>query len=597
MKRAMGALAWLLLLLMPDLVLAQGKQILSDGFERFSTSDNLWDGVDSDGYIAGERFSVPALLETGSVGNVSMPISVAVADLNADGLTDVLTADPVGYFRLYLNSGSPAEPKFTTGELIPLFFAFPERLIDPDTNRDNLDDRVFMRRVPKIGLTAANVRGSRDLLIGFYGGEVAFIPNTGGPSSPVFAQPSNLAAAMIPTAEGGRLWGNLFAPAAVDWDEDGRMDLLLGEGSYSANAVHLLLNKSTGSTPAFGEGSRQYLAYGDGKEQLHPAVVDYNGDGRLDLLMSDRKGTISAFLTPAGWKRGDELKLSFMVSPGSQSAMGGPVSLAVGDLNGDGLFDLVMGKANGRVALSFNAGSATQPNFGAAVEIKGTDVYPRTLRLPAGWDCNGGLEKGNQGITLSVVDAKEDPLAQPPQGTHVFKAYYSPPLNKVIRPGLPEAAGVFDLRKMTNWDSRHTAFYYSYYSTTRAVVMTRRLARFEVGKTYQLSFQAKGSGVRNAKYVVCYRGSKQTAPPRVERGERGSATVTRFENRESNAEDGIFDPASAWRTVSRTFTIQFENAVLKKEKTVSEAMLLIMFELSSPDAVLYLDDFRIVQKS
>jgi hypothetical protein len=75
--------------------------------------DNLWDEIDNDGYLCGARCTAQVITESGSVGNLPMPISVQVADLNGDGLLDIFTIDADGYFRAYFNSGTKAECKFT----------------------------------------------------------------------------------------------------------------------------------------------------------------------------------------------------------------------------------------------------------------------------------------------------------------------------------------------------------------------------------------------------------------------------------------------------------------------------------------------------
>ena len=50
---------------------------------------------------------------------------------------------------------------------------------------------------------------------------------------------------------------------------------------------------------------------------------------------------------------------------------GGISTVSTGDLNGDGLFDLVVGKTNGRIAVALNTGTKTEPKFGAPAELKG----------------------------------------------------------------------------------------------------------------------------------------------------------------------------------------------------------------------------------
>src|SRR5207244_1734575 len=111
----------------------------------------------------------------------------------------------------------------------------------------------------------------------------------------------------VRVAVGSKPWGNLFAPCVVDWNKDGRPDLLIGEGSYSANAVFVLLNQSSASEPKFTDEHRHYLCYGDGREQLAPTVADINGDGEPDVLVGDRLGTVGIYLNPGKWKPGTEL--------------------------------------------------------------------------------------------------------------------------------------------------------------------------------------------------------------------------------------------------------------------------------------------------
>jgi hypothetical protein len=83
------------------------------------------------------------------------------------------------------------------------------------------------------------------------------------------------------------------APAVADWDGDGLWDILIG--SFSGR-VYLLRNSGKPGTPEFktrellleaGKGVQWLAAHGDGRpgtrSQMH--VVDYNLDGRLDLLV------------------------------------------------------------------------------------------------------------------------------------------------------------------------------------------------------------------------------------------------------------------------------------------------------------------------
>jgi len=58
----------------------------------------------------------------------------------------------------------------------------------------------------------------------------------------------------------------------------------------------------------------------------------------------------------------------------------------------------------------------------------------------------------------------------------------------------------------------------------------------------------------------------------------------------------LFRPAGAgWAMVTKQFKIEFkEQRELNKEKTTSEAMLEIRFDLEGPDSFHYLDDIKLV---
>lgn len=572
---------------------AAGTNVINNGdFEKFFTRDNLWDGVDGDGYLAGTRKSVPALAETG-LHPVAMPLSVKLVDMNGDQLPDIFTADPLGYFRIYFNSGTPTAPKFTTGDIVPLFLWQPQKW-RPQYSRT--DDRTNLRRVPKLDLTDWTGRGANDLIVGLYGGEVMVIPNSGSAASPLFEQPRNLDSHVISTGSGGRTWGNLFSPVATDWNGDRQIDLILGEGSYSANAVHILTNAGSSSAPKFSDETRSYLAFGFGREHLHPALTDLNGDGNRDLLISDRKGEVSLYLNKAGaWKPGQQLDFASVVSLGGSAAQGSLISLSAGDFNGDGKDDIILGKTNGRVGVSMNTGSPQEPKFGPVSEIKGTDVYKRDLKLPSGWDVNTGDNSGNAWAVVSVVDATTDPNAAPPQGKFALKAFYLKPLNQIVAPGIVEFPPV-DQGITEKYHRLTTGDELEYYTSTRTISLVRTLPGLKVGSSYQFSFKYKGAGVREASYLIGYRGYVKLAPDKVTQKAGRGVDVQRFEKFEDKSETGNFSPGPSWSQATKTVSVNFDARELRELGTARDCKIWLTFELSSWDSVLYLDDFQLVEK-
>src|SRR5580698_10151205 len=77
--------------------------VVNGDFQKFTPTDNLWDGVNIHGGLAGFTRPCYAVTESGPPGNVNLPISVNYIDLNGDGLPDIEAADPAGFLRVYFN--------------------------------------------------------------------------------------------------------------------------------------------------------------------------------------------------------------------------------------------------------------------------------------------------------------------------------------------------------------------------------------------------------------------------------------------------------------------------------------------------------------
>ena len=540
------------------------------GFEDPSVvEDNLWDGVDGEGYLSGFRHSARAVTENRNFDGVAMPPAVAFVDLNGDGKPDLVTADPTGYFRFYPNSGTAQVPKFTSGEIIPFFVSTTFKPRDHEwVSNGNIDPWRFC---PRFALADWRHLGSLDFLIGNYFGEVLFIPNTGSAKAPVYRQPANLEAARISTSEKNKFWANLIAPAAADWNGNGRLDLIAGEGTYSADAIHLIENTGAGDTPKFTDAKHTTIAYGDGREHLMPTVVDYDGDGNPDLIVADRTGEIGVYLNPGKGKE-TELKRASTITFGGTSKLSGLVAPYAADFNGDGLFDLIIGQPNGHIAVALNTGTKGHPSFGPLKDIKGTDRLTRNVKPPKNWTTSTYPMYGNALAYFSVVDANDDPASKPPEGSHCLKAAYWPlPGETFSLPpeGMPAALKhfVFSSPKLT----------------------------LELNKTYQMSFKVKNAGMKQLHYSYTSHFIGVPTTVKVERGERGE-----LKNRGDFADDWIhegkdFDAGTEWSTVTGTITPRFKSPLLK-DLTQTTGAFEIEFQASTMANVIYFDDFSLVKQ-
>lgn len=90
--------------------------------------------------------------------------------------------------------------------------------------------------------------------------------------------------------------GHCTSVAAVDWDSDGDLDLILGD--YYGGALFVRMNEGSDSEPKYATENAAILAAGKPivieKGLAAPRVVDWNGDGLFDIICGGAKG--GAFL-------------------------------------------------------------------------------------------------------------------------------------------------------------------------------------------------------------------------------------------------------------------------------------------------------------
>jgi hypothetical protein len=91
--------------------------------------------------------------------------------------------------------------------------------------------------------------------------------------------------------------GHCTSVAAVDWEGDGDLDLVLG--GYYKGGLFLRINEGTSAEPMFAQKNTPIEAGGlpmviEGGLST-PRVVDWNGDGKFDLLCGGSKGGVFYF--------------------------------------------------------------------------------------------------------------------------------------------------------------------------------------------------------------------------------------------------------------------------------------------------------------
>jgi hypothetical protein len=344
--------------------------------------------------------------QTFAVGN--LPNSVIAADVNGDGRMDLITtnleSDTVSVLLNAIVPGATAasfevQQTFAVG-------AKPEPAAIADIDGDGRPDVIVpcygsnsvsvLLNATTVGATQAaftqqtfatgagprhatvadiNGDGRKDMIVTNYeANTVSVLLNvtTPGAAVPRFAAQETFAVGAAPRGV-----------AAADLNGDGRTDLVVAD--YGQNTISVLLNTtSAGATiPSF--AAQQTFAAGQAPASA--AAIDLNGDGKLDILITNYASQTTSVLLNVT-KPG---ATSVAFAPTTPLAgVGASLDATAADLNGDGQNDLVVTNSNsGTVSVLLNA---------AAAMPSPTVDYPQSATFAA----------GATPINLTVADVNGD---------------------------------------------------------------------------------------------------------------------------------------------------------------------------------------------
>jgi hypothetical protein len=368
---AVSVLALLLVLAAPTPALAQtsGPNLLPSGrFENVMPTYVPWAGVDAQGYIHGIEGRQFAVNDDGAIRPTAFGPSVAVADMNGDGKPDLVLADSEGFFWLFLNSGTAQAPAFTQGNIMPIWLG--------ELSVSRYSEGVE-NAVPRIQLVDLSGTKKYDIIAGNYAGKLFHIPNVGSSTVPVFNPTNDRDSLLINTHRRGMLWCNFLSPWLTSAFGSNSLDLLAGEGTYSANSIYLFHNTGSLQQPSFDEDHMEKIIPGMGLEQLTPTVVDWNNDGKPDVICGSRTGYLNLFLNTSTDPAHPTFAPGVHVKIGGLEKLGNSITVTVVDLNGNHLPNLLIGKDDGTILYAVNTGKLGEPAFNSmALPLRG--VLPPT---------------------------------------------------------------------------------------------------------------------------------------------------------------------------------------------------------------------------
>jgi flagellar assembly factor FliW len=197
--------------------------------------------------------------------------------------------------------------------------------------------------------------GDMDLIQGNYYGTISYFQNTGTAQVPAYAAPVIDPFGLDPVT------GFAFV-TGVDLDDDGDIDLLVGEGS---GALAYFQNTGTASAPAFAAAVTNPFGLTSTYILAAPSFADIDNDGDFDLLVGEYYGAFNYFENTGTAS-----------SPNFTTVVQNPFGLSstyyiniptTVDLDGDGDLDLFSSESYGNFQYFENTGTVNAPTFGAPV--------------------------------------------------------------------------------------------------------------------------------------------------------------------------------------------------------------------------------------
>ncbi|MCH8122180.1 MAG: VCBS repeat-containing protein [Bacteroidetes bacterium] len=177
----------------------------------------------------------------------------------------------------------------------------------------------------------------------------------------------------------------------ADFDADGDQDLLIANkiapADHNVSTVYYFENIGSASAPHFrAMGTMDLLA----TYHQNPAIADLDADGDLDMLIGKWNREIAYFRNEGTASNPNFILVDpvyISLTRGSNSAP------TLGDIDGDGDYDLFVGEASGTINYYRNDGTPEEPNFVlVSDEFDGIDIGRRSYPTLVDIDDDGDLD-------------------------------------------------------------------------------------------------------------------------------------------------------------------------------------------------------------
>lgn len=329
------------------------------------------------------------------------PVSIAIADFNRDGHLDIATAnDSTGNLTILLGDGQGG---FTVKTNYPIG-TVPQGVAAGDFDGDGIPDLVATRGY---GGQAIILRGLGDgnfapatyqslgiteaagtILVGDFNNDnkLDFIAALNPIGFSVSLGNGNGTFATANT----KTFASDATIAIGDFNNDGKLDVAVPY--QSGKYISIFLGNGDGT---FGTATN-YSLVSMPQTGLSGvvAVADLNRDGKLDLVVAEQTSTNSLGILLGDGHGGFTTKTNYALGAGA-------TTIAIGDLNGDGIPDLVVGTAGSKnVMVMLGNGDGT---FGSPVSFPVANYVEAVAIADINGDGQPDIVTANEYGTVSVL--------------------------------------------------------------------------------------------------------------------------------------------------------------------------------------------------
>jgi hypothetical protein len=356
---------------------------------------------------AAQGFQVPRSYSVGAT-----PGTVAFADVNGDGLSDMIVSNSSGNsVSVYINSGNGTfQSAANYGTL-----GSPGSIVVADVNGDGKPDLIvsvsfgvsILLNVGNgtfLGATGYSANPGQ-VVVGDFNGDGKLDVATSGGS--VLLGQGNGSFQQGPSFAGG---GSSLV--AGDFNGDGKSDLAYVINNSCTNFVDVFLASGNGTLTL----AHSYPLNADSScpSPAALAIGDTNNDGKLDLILSTADG--GPWFDPGTGVsiligNGDGSFATGIVAPAYDDFAAGATWVSVGDFNGDGKLDLAVARPYAGIALYLGNGD-------------GTVNFPTIWGPAASFVASGHFETAEK-LDLVGLDSAGNVLIVPGNGDGTFQAQSS----------------------------------------------------------------------------------------------------------------------------------------------------------------------------